>query len=99
MKKLIRITALLLVLAHLAMLLVACNPRGTFMGPLGDSYRFSGDRYVYTDSDGVSTKGSYRIEDGFITFSPDGADGSFSLPWEKHSKKSITIGEINYKKK
>lgn len=78
--------------------LVSCKPRGKFVGPLGDSYRFSGSSYEHRDSNGNVTKGSYKVEGDFITFTPEGSHASFSLPYEKHSGKSMTIGEVIYKK-
>ena len=98
MKKAIRLLSLLLLLALCLSLFTACKPRGEFKGPLGDSYRFSGSSYTHRDSNGNVTKGSYRIENDFITFTPEGSAGSFSLPYERHSSKSLTIGEVTYKK-
>ncbi len=98
MKTLRHLLALLLLLALLFTCLVSCKPRGEFVGPLGDSYRFSGSSYRHRDSLGSVTRGSYRIEGDFITFTPEGNDASFSLPYRKNSTKSLTIGEVTYKK-
>ncbi|MBR6546574.1 MAG: hypothetical protein IKT72_06590 [Clostridia bacterium] len=98
MKRFSRILALLLLLAVALTLFASCKPRGEFFGPLGDSYRFSGSSYRHSDSSGTVTKGSYRIEGDFITFTPEGSDASFSLPYRKNSAKSLTIGEVTYKK-
>jgi hypothetical protein len=98
MKNVMRLLALLLLFALVLTALVACKPRGEFVGPLGDSYRFSGNKYRHCDSMGNVSKGTYRVEDDFITFTPKGSDASFSLPYKKNSSKSLTIGEVTYKK-
>ena len=98
MRKFCRILSLLLLLSLLLTCLVACKPRGEFKGSLGDSYRFSGSSYRYTDSEGNVTKGSYQIEGDFITFTPDATNAPFSLPYKRNSSKSIVIGEVVYKK-
>lgn len=98
MKRVIRLLALLLLLSLMLASLASCKPRGEFSGPLGDSYRFSGNEYRHRDSMGNVSKGTYRIEDDFITFTPEGSTASFSLPYKKNSSKSLTIGEVTYKK-
>lgn len=95
--RLVRLSALVLVLALLAVLLVSCAPSGKYVNSLGASYTLRrGGSYTHTDAFGVKTTGRYEIDGDEITFTPKGGT-PYTLPFSRKGN-TLTIGGLAYTK-